>query len=737
MPTYNRRAFVPHAIRYFLRQDYPHKELIIIDDGTDNISDLVPVHENIRYYRLEKKITLGAKLNLACTYAKGDIIANWDDDDWYAERRLSYQVSAMRQKGIEVCGINHLLYFSLKDRQAYQYIYPPDKKVWLSGSTLCFTRELWTSHAFADINVGMDGLFVWATPPEKIKVLEDHNFSVHMIHDDNVSPKKTSGGYWHAYPPENIRQIMKDDWNSYIRDGFHDDLSRADLQETARPVMLKSEYMLMKNVYACLVHENEDCIIDLVRNLNYHDPESLILLYNGSNNPGLLTKKFPYEKFNAVIHPSPVPQKHGYLHTFALNCMAYALENYSFDIFTIVDSDQLAIRHGYCRHLSDFFATASNVGLLSSNPEHVLPIGTNNLVANQAFKEYDLWKPFLRNFPDGESKFVHWTFWPSTVFTSAAIKDLVALFKENRQLQDIMKQTKIWATEEVIFPTLVRLLGYEIAANPCSYDFVKYRKNFTTHDINSALNKQDAFWIHPVPRKYDHQLRKYVREKFTQYTPVSANHSSTYKVDGHFLLISPLINRVKKIGGWLSEAETDLLIAVAIKTGTQFPAPQHIVEIGSYQGKSTVALGNVVKYLFPLARVFAIDPHEGVVGAADQGLQKLAPTLQQFKKNIETEALTGVVELIQDYSYNVAWRKPIHMVFIDGLHDYPSVARDFRHFEEWIVPGGYIAFHDYADYYPGVKKFVHVILDAGNYKKIQLADSLIVIQKLHDPDTDN
>jgi glycosyltransferase involved in cell wall biosynthesis len=33
MPTFNRRAFVPQAIRYFLRQDFEHKELIIVDDG--------------------------------------------------------------------------------------------------------------------------------------------------------------------------------------------------------------------------------------------------------------------------------------------------------------------------------------------------------------------------------------------------------------------------------------------------------------------------------------------------------------------------------------------------------------------------------------------------------------------------------------------------------------------------------------------------------------------------------
>jgi glycosyltransferase involved in cell wall biosynthesis len=82
MPTYNRREFIPSAIKYFLRQDYDNKELIIIDDGTDAVGDLIPEAKNIRYYRLDAKISLGAKLNLGCQYANGKIIVNWDDDDW-------------------------------------------------------------------------------------------------------------------------------------------------------------------------------------------------------------------------------------------------------------------------------------------------------------------------------------------------------------------------------------------------------------------------------------------------------------------------------------------------------------------------------------------------------------------------------------------------------------------------------------------------------------------------------
>ena len=92
MPTYNRREFVPNAIQYFLRQNYENKELMIIDDGEDAVKDLVPRASNIRYFRLDHKIRLAAKLNLGCDYAKGDIIANRGDYGWYASHRLSYQM---------------------------------------------------------------------------------------------------------------------------------------------------------------------------------------------------------------------------------------------------------------------------------------------------------------------------------------------------------------------------------------------------------------------------------------------------------------------------------------------------------------------------------------------------------------------------------------------------------------------------------------------------------------------
>src|SRR5215831_10309066 len=122
----------------------------------------------------------------------------------------------------------------------------------------------------------------------------------------------------------------------------------------------------IRHVFACLVHESADCVIDLVRNLRTLDPGSLILLYNGGRDPNLLTGHFPFERHGAVLHPSPRPVEWGHLHYFALDCMAWACDNYPLDTLTIVDSDQLAIRPGYSDYLGAHLKTMARVGVLGN-----------------------------------------------------------------------------------------------------------------------------------------------------------------------------------------------------------------------------------------------------------------------------------------------------------------------------------------------------------------------------------
>jgi hypothetical protein len=485
------------------------------------------------------------------------------------------------------------------------------------------------------------------------------------------------------------------------------------------------------NIYACLVHERPDCVADLVQNLHHLDPESRILLYNGGATTDLLDEHAsPWSRYQAVIHPAPRPMKWGWLHGFALDCMRWALAQGPFDALTIVDSDQLALRPGYSGHLAAHLTGRPAVGLLGSAPPRTGAPKAPPALA--AWRERDLWRPFLRKFPDGEQNFAHWTFWPSTVFTAAACQALVSLWDGDRDLRDLMGRSKIWATEEVVLPTLVRLLGFELAESPFRSDYVKYRVKFSRQQLERALANPTAFWMHPVPRHHDDPLRQQIRDHFGGYQRLEATPPPAAPVPERqppLLRAGRVIAEVRGIEGWLDDDEADLLIAGAARAMSGTEAPPAMVEVGSYCGKATVALGRVVEALRPEARVYAVDPHDGQQGARDRGLQQYPPSLGKLRRTLSMAGLTSRVEVIPARAAELTWDRPLAFLLVDGLHDHAAVAEDFGRFGPHLVEGGLVAFHDHADYYPGVKLFVQELLRGGCFEQVDAAGTMVLLRR--------
>lgn len=215
MPTANRRSYVPRAIAHFLSQDYPERELIIVDDGPDKIMDLMPDDNHIRYIGLDQRTPLGAKRNLACREARGDIIVHWDDDDWMASWRLSYQVEGLLSAEADICGLDRLLFYEPSTDKAWEYVYPKSTTPWVAGGTLCYTKEFWSRNPFPNVNVGEDTRFVWTKRTRKIVALEDNTFYVAMVHPGNTSPKRIHETRYVSRPPEQIRSLLGDDLVRY------------------------------------------------------------------------------------------------------------------------------------------------------------------------------------------------------------------------------------------------------------------------------------------------------------------------------------------------------------------------------------------------------------------------------------------------------------------------------------------------------------------------------------------
>ena len=719
-PTANRRRFLPASIACFLAQDHPARELLILDDGTDPVADLVPDDPRIRYVRIPPGLTLGAKRNRACELAAGEIIVHWDDDDWYPGDRITRQAAALVERDADVCGTSRVYYRDPDAHRAWEYGYrggsAASARAWVAGNTLAYRRAAWERARFRDIQIGEDSHFVWAHTAARVVDLADPELCVATIHPANTSRKRPVGAYWTPIDPARIDRLLA--------------AAPTAVAHLAAPEPSCPAAPTLRNVYVCLVHEAPECVVDLVRNLRHLDPASQVLLYDGGTDPALLGRGLPLPRDGVVVHPSPRPMRWGVLHPFALDCMRFAQKELGFDTITVVDSDQLALRGGYAERLSEFLAGREGVGLLGNSPG-VQPRGTRVAPAATAWQEVELWRPFLRRFPDGEAKWVHWSFWPTTVLTADACRALVDLFDRDAELARILAASQLWATEEVLFPTLVSLLGFDVMRNPCSDTYVRYRARYSSAHLRDALRRDDVYWVHPVPRRYDDPLRRLVRDQHCHYAhevPTVPTTSIAPAAAADVFLTLPVLARMKGIEGWLEEDEADLLIAAtraACPGGRPLGA---IVEVGSYCGRGTVVLASAARAFGREARVYAVDAHDGRVGAADQGIRTGPSTLDRFRRNVADAGVADLVDAVVARSYDVAWDESIGLLVVDGLHDYPNVARDFLHFGRWLAPGAYVAFHDCADYFPGVQAFVHELLARPDFEMVSCVRSMMLVR---------
>ena len=87
IPTYNRESKIGDAIESAINQTYTNKQIIVIDDGSeDNTADLIKKNfPSVEYYYKENGGQASAR-NLGLLKSKGEIVASLDSDDiWYPD----------------------------------------------------------------------------------------------------------------------------------------------------------------------------------------------------------------------------------------------------------------------------------------------------------------------------------------------------------------------------------------------------------------------------------------------------------------------------------------------------------------------------------------------------------------------------------------------------------------------------------------------------------------------------
>ena len=153
-----------------------------------------------------------------------------------------------------------------------------------------------------------------------------------------------------------------------------------------------------------------------------------------------------------------------------------------------------------------------------------------------------------------------------------------------------------------------------------------------------------------------------------------------------------------------------------------------IVEVGSYRGRSTVALafGSQDGHQCP---IFAIEPHErftGVYGGRFGPRDRAA----FFEAMLATGAWE-IVRLVNVSSEVVTpgWTLPVGLLWLDGDHSYEGVSRDYRCWERHLLPGTVLALDDTRSPDLGPARLVAELVDGGRWRVVAAPGKMTVLRQ--------
>ncbi len=189
------------------------------------------------------------------------------------------------------------------------------------------------------------------------------------------------------------------------------------------------------------------------------------------------------------------------------------------------------------------------------------------------------------------------------------------------------------------------------------------------------------------------------------------------------------------IDGWLTVDEAITLYELARSLPHEHPL---VVEIGSWQGKSTICLGRGLQGK-NAPRLCCIDPFDASGDASSAGEYRAraegigGPLRTAFEQNLRDAGVRELVDVYQGFSHECAatWRDRIDLLFLDGDHSPEATAQDFRDWAPHVRPGGYLVMHDVVHpVHEGPRRIVEQeVSNNPLWVEPHYADSMLVVRK--------
>jgi len=203
--TRGRQQWAAQALECFLSQTYPEKELVIVDDMDDVSFPVPPKYPNVSHVILRDRLAIPQKRNHGVRISTGELIANFDSDDWSAPTRLAEQVKLLEESHMSITGYHSLLFYSA-EYGVWKFV---GRSQFPMGTSLLFTREFWSRHPFErdpnseNEHTGEDGMFSRAARQENAVIsIDAESRMVARIHPGNTSVKNIhdrSHQEWHRW----------------------------------------------------------------------------------------------------------------------------------------------------------------------------------------------------------------------------------------------------------------------------------------------------------------------------------------------------------------------------------------------------------------------------------------------------------------------------------------------------------------------------------------------------------
>jgi len=190
----NRINYANNILQNFLIQNYNEKELIIIlNNNSLNKEDwekLAEVHKEIRVFQLDESISLGTCLNFGVSQSKGQILAKFDDDDYYGPMYLQASVKTLLSTDADVVGKStSFVYFEFKKIIALRNLGKENKFVTrVEGPSFVIKKEVFDKISFPDKSLGEDIAFCKFCIREGFKIYSSDRYNhVYIRHKSKAN----------------------------------------------------------------------------------------------------------------------------------------------------------------------------------------------------------------------------------------------------------------------------------------------------------------------------------------------------------------------------------------------------------------------------------------------------------------------------------------------------------------------------------------------------------------------